>query len=120
MCSRARTHPLGALGAQQQHAQSADQRRDGRIGDDAERAEAIDQQAAEDRSARDRDLEGRDDQATDDEDLQRRVRDNETLLRYAGSAEDAVEGVNRIRWALDPSMPKSISIGGKTVVRDWL
>jgi aspartate aminotransferase len=25
-----------------------------------------------------------------------------------------------IRWALDPSAPKSISIGSRTVVRDWL
>ncbi len=41
-------------------------------------------------------------------------------LSYAGSAADAVEGVNRIRWALDPSTPKAISIGSKTVVRDWL
>jgi aspartate aminotransferase len=41
-------------------------------------------------------------------------------LSYAGSAADAVEGVNRIRWALDPSTPKSMSIGDKTVVRDWL
>ena len=41
-------------------------------------------------------------------------------LSYAGSAADAVEGVKRIRWALDPSTPKSISIGAKTVVRDWL
>jgi aspartate aminotransferase len=41
-------------------------------------------------------------------------------LSYAGSAADAVEGVNRIRWALDPSTPTSIAIGGKTVVRDWL
>jgi aspartate aminotransferase len=41
-------------------------------------------------------------------------------LSYAGSAADVVEGVNRIRWALDPTMPKSIAIGNKTVVRDWL
>jgi aspartate aminotransferase len=41
-------------------------------------------------------------------------------LSYASSAADAVEGVNRIRWALDPSMPKSIAIGEKTVVRDWV
>jgi aspartate aminotransferase len=41
-------------------------------------------------------------------------------LSYAGSAEDAVEGVNRIRWALDPTTPASMTIGGKTVVRDWL
>jgi aspartate aminotransferase len=41
-------------------------------------------------------------------------------LSYAGSTADVVEGVNRIRWALDPSAPKAISIGDKTVVRDWL
>jgi aspartate aminotransferase len=41
-------------------------------------------------------------------------------LSYAGSASDVVEGVNRIRWALDPSAPKSITIGDKTVVRNWL
>jgi aspartate aminotransferase len=41
-------------------------------------------------------------------------------LSYAGSAAEAVEGVRRIRWALDPSTPKEIQIGEKTVVRDWL
>jgi len=41
-------------------------------------------------------------------------------LSYAGSAADVVEGVTRIRWALDPAAPKAITIGEKTVVRDWL
>jgi aspartate aminotransferase len=41
-------------------------------------------------------------------------------LSYAGTAADAVEGVKRIRWALDPAAPKEIAIGAKTVVRDWL
>jgi aspartate aminotransferase len=41
-------------------------------------------------------------------------------LSYAGSAADAIEGVTRIRWALDPTTPKAITIGEKTVVRDWL
>ncbi len=41
-------------------------------------------------------------------------------LSYAGSAADAVEGVTRIRWALDPSTPREIRIGEKMVVRDWL
>jgi aspartate aminotransferase len=41
-------------------------------------------------------------------------------LSYAGSTADVVEGVTRIRWALDPSTPKEIRIGEKTVVRDWL
>ncbi len=41
-------------------------------------------------------------------------------LSYAGSAADAIEGVARIRWALDPTTPKEIEIGRKAVVRDWL
>jgi hypothetical protein len=30
-----------------------------------------------------------------------------------------IEGVARIRWALDSTAPKEIRIGGKTAVRDW-
>jgi aspartate aminotransferase len=41
-------------------------------------------------------------------------------LSYAGSTADVAEGVRRIRWALDPSSPKTIQIGGKSVTRDWL
>jgi aspartate aminotransferase len=40
-------------------------------------------------------------------------------LSYCGSMQDVVEGVARIRWALDPAAPKEIRIGGKTAVRDW-
>ncbi|HEY5118499.1 MAG TPA: pyridoxal phosphate-dependent aminotransferase [Anaerolineales bacterium] len=40
-------------------------------------------------------------------------------LSYCGSAQEVVEGVARIRWALDPSAPKEIRIGEKTAVRDW-
>jgi len=41
-------------------------------------------------------------------------------LSYCTSAADVAEGVARIRWALDPSSPKEIVIGGKKAVRDWL
>lgn len=41
-------------------------------------------------------------------------------LSYAGSAEDASEGVARIRWALDPSAPREIRLGDRPAVRDWL
>jgi aspartate aminotransferase len=41
-------------------------------------------------------------------------------LSYAGSAEDVVEGVRRIRWALDPAAPREMAIGQKVVTRDWL
>ena len=40
-------------------------------------------------------------------------------LSYCTSAQDIIEGVSRIRWALDPKAPKEIRIGAKTVVRDW-
>jgi aspartate aminotransferase len=41
-------------------------------------------------------------------------------LSYAGSTNDVIEGMKRIRWALDPAAPKDIEIGGKTLTRDWL
>ncbi len=41
-------------------------------------------------------------------------------LSYCTGAQDVAEGAARIRWALDPSSPKEIVIGGKKVVRDWL
>jgi len=41
-------------------------------------------------------------------------------LSYAGSIKDITEGVNRIRWTLDPTSPKEIYIGERKLVRDWL
>ncbi len=41
-------------------------------------------------------------------------------LSYAGSTADVVEGMKRVRWALDPAAPKEIQIGDKTVTRNWL
>jgi aspartate aminotransferase len=41
-------------------------------------------------------------------------------LSYAGSIKDITEGVNRIRWALDPTSAKEIYIGERKLVRDWL
>jgi aspartate aminotransferase len=41
-------------------------------------------------------------------------------LSYAGSTADVLEGMARIRWALDPAAPREIRIGEKVVVRDWL
>jgi len=46
--------------------------------------------------------------------------DGHLRLSYAGGQEDIVKGIKRIRWALDPSAPDEITMGGKTVVRDWL
>jgi aspartate aminotransferase len=41
-------------------------------------------------------------------------------LSFAGSVNDIVEGVGRMKWALDSSSPKEIYIGDRKMVRDWL
>lgn len=41
-------------------------------------------------------------------------------LSYAGSVKDVVEGVTRMKWALDPNSPNEIYIGDRKLVRDWL
>jgi aspartate aminotransferase len=41
-------------------------------------------------------------------------------LSYAGSVKDITEGVERIKWALDPESPNEIYIGDRKLVRDWL
>jgi len=41
-------------------------------------------------------------------------------LSYSGTAKDVSEGVERMRWALDPESANEIYIGDKKLVRDWL
>lgn len=41
-------------------------------------------------------------------------------LSFAGSVNDLVEGVARMKWALDASSPDEIYIGDKKMVRNWL
>ncbi|MGD8849804.1 MAG: aminotransferase class I/II-fold pyridoxal phosphate-dependent enzyme, partial [Anaerolineales bacterium] len=41
-------------------------------------------------------------------------------LSYAGSVKDITEGVERMRWALDPESPNEIFIGDRKLIRDWL
>lgn len=41
-------------------------------------------------------------------------------LSYAGAYQDVIEGIERIRWALDPAAPAEIKMSGETFVRDWL
>jgi aspartate aminotransferase len=41
-------------------------------------------------------------------------------LSYAGSVKDVTEGVERIKWALDPEAPNEIYIGDRKLIRDWL
>lgn len=40
-------------------------------------------------------------------------------IGLAGTREDLVEGLRRIRWALDSNSPPDIQMGGQHVTRDW-
>lgn len=39
---------------------------------------------------------------------------------YAGSVKEIIEGIERIKWALDPNSPNEIYIGDRKMIRDWL
>jgi aspartate aminotransferase len=41
-------------------------------------------------------------------------------LSYAGSVKDLTEGIERMRWVLDPEAPNEIYIGDRKLIRDWL
>lgn len=41
-------------------------------------------------------------------------------LSYAGTVKEIKEGVERIKWVLDPTSPNEIYIGDRKLVRDWL
>lgn len=41
-------------------------------------------------------------------------------ISYSGASKDIIEGIRRIRWALDPNAPNEIYIGDRRLVRDWL
>jgi aspartate aminotransferase len=41
-------------------------------------------------------------------------------LSYATTVKDVKQGVERIKWALDPESPREIYIGERKLVRDWL
>lgn len=41
-------------------------------------------------------------------------------ISFSGTVKDVTEGVERIKWALDPSSPNEIYIGERKMIRDWL
>lgn len=41
-------------------------------------------------------------------------------LSYAGSIKEITEGIERIKWVLDPNSPNDIYIGDRKLIRDWL
>jgi len=41
-------------------------------------------------------------------------------ISYSGTVKDITEGIERMKWALDPESPREIYIGDRKMVRDWL
>jgi aspartate aminotransferase len=41
-------------------------------------------------------------------------------LSYSGTVKEVTEGIERMKWALDPKAPSEIYIGDRKLVRDWL
>ena len=40
-------------------------------------------------------------------------------LSFCGTAKDVTEGIERIKWALDPNAPNELYLGNRKIVRDW-
>ena len=40
-------------------------------------------------------------------------------ISYCGGIKDIREGVERMKWALDPNAPNELFIGDRKLVRDW-
>ena len=45
--------------------------------------------------------------------------DGHLRISYCGSIKDITEGVERMKWALDPNAPNELFIGQRKLVRDW-
>ncbi len=41
-------------------------------------------------------------------------------LSYCGSVKEIADGIDRMKWALDPNAPNEIYIGDRKLIRDWL
>ena len=45
--------------------------------------------------------------------------DGHLRISYCGTIKDITEGVERMKWALDPNAPNELYIGDRKLVRDW-
>ena len=45
--------------------------------------------------------------------------DGHLRLSFCGSLKDIQDGIERIKWALDPNSPNELYIGDRKLVRDW-
>jgi aspartate aminotransferase len=41
-------------------------------------------------------------------------------MSFCGTIKDITEGIERIKWALDPNSPNELYLGDRKLVRDWL
>jgi aspartate aminotransferase len=41
-------------------------------------------------------------------------------LSYSGNANEITEGMDRMKWVLDPLAPPEIYIGDRKIVRNWI
>lgn len=46
--------------------------------------------------------------------------DGHLRLSFCGTVKDITEGIERIKWALDPNAPNELYLGERKLVRDWL
>jgi aspartate aminotransferase len=46
--------------------------------------------------------------------------DGHLRLSFCGTVKDVTEGIERIKWALDPNAPNELYLGERKLVRDWL
>ena len=45
--------------------------------------------------------------------------DGHLRISYCGKLQDITEGIDRMKWVLDPDAPKELCIGDRTLVRNW-
>jgi aspartate aminotransferase len=45
--------------------------------------------------------------------------DGHLRLSYCGPEKDVTEGIERIKWALDPNSPNELYLGDRKLIRDW-
>lgn len=46
--------------------------------------------------------------------------DGHLRISFCGAAKEITEGIERMRWALDPSSPNELYLGDRRLVRDWM
>jgi aspartate aminotransferase len=45
--------------------------------------------------------------------------DGHLRISYCGPEKDVIEGIERIKWALDPNSPNELYLGNRKLIRDW-